>query len=64
MPKGKVTVKLDQREIATVLHALRETQREIQNGEDLSEKLHFAVDGIKPLTVKEIDALCERINLE
>jgi len=53
---------MNKRELATVLHSLRETQRQIQDGEDLSGSLHFSED--TPLTAVEIDALCEELNCE
>jgi hypothetical protein len=55
---------MNKRELATVLHSLRQTQREIQNGAKLDEALHFGPEGIKPLTVLEISDLCERLNTE
>jgi hypothetical protein len=68
---------LNHRECATVLAALRNWQLTLTNlglsdrsGKDMAKALakdlpsldHFE-DGTKPLTVEQIDALCERINL-
>ena len=68
---------LNHRECATVLAALRNWQLTLTNlglgdrsGKDVASALakdmpsldHFE-DGTKPLTVEQIDALCERINL-
>jgi len=68
---------LNHRECATVLAALRNWQLTLTNlglsdrsGKDLAKTLakdmpsldHFE-DGTKPLTVEQIDTLCERINL-
>ncbi len=68
---------LDHRECATVLAALRNWQLTLTNlglsdrsgkylaralAKDMPSLDHFE-DGTKPLTVEQIDALCERINL-
>ena len=68
---------LNHRECATVLAALRNWQLTLTNlglgdrsskdvaralAKDLPSFDHFE-DGTKPLTVEQIDALCERINL-
>ena len=55
-------MKLNRRELAAVLHGLRETQRQILNGIKLDGLLHF--EGIKALTLEEIDRLCERLNTD
>jgi len=49
---------LNDREVATVLHALRS----LQFGCNSDECDHFD-DNVEPLNSDEIDALCERINL-
>jgi hypothetical protein len=54
---------LDKRETATVLAALRKFQRDAGNVRQLAHMMateHFK--DIKPLSLDEIDALCERIN--
>ena len=68
---------LSHRECATVLAALRNWQLTLTNlglgdrsskdvakvlSKDMPSLDHFE-DGTKPLTVEQIDALCERINL-
>jgi hypothetical protein len=58
-----VSVGLSDRELATVLAALRYWQHDLGANEDeppISE--HFA-DGAVPLSVTEIDDLCERLNV-
>jgi hypothetical protein len=58
-----VSVSFSDRELATVLAALRYWQQDLAANEDeppISE--HFA-DGATPLTVAEIDDLCERLNV-
>ena len=58
-------MKLNERETATVLAALRYWQQDlIKNGpENCINEEHFS-DMIEPLTPEEIDGLCERINCE
>lgn len=57
---------LNERETATVLHALRAMQDHLQYGNGIQRCdeqkgcRHF--DGVEPLTVDEIDDLCERLN--
>jgi hypothetical protein len=55
---------LSDRELATVLAALRYWQREVEEDAEMRDGLeghgHFTEE--KPLTVAEIDALCERLN--
>ena len=54
-------VHLNERELATVLAALRYWQQDLaENDGPISE--HFADE--TPLTVEEIDALCERLNCD
>ena len=54
------------RETATLLHALRQFQRQL---DDEDGSYRDAIDGtghfeqVPPLTADEIDALCERLNL-
>lgn len=55
-------MKLNKRELATVLHSLRVTQEFIRTGTDISSCIHFSRDKIKPLTFDEIDDLCEQLN--
>ena len=56
-------VRLNDRELATVLAALRYWQQNLANNQDQGpiSPDHFD-DKITPLTVDEIDALCERLN--
>src|ERR1700687_1278852 len=76
-PELKWAGGLSHRECATVLAALRNWQLTLTNlglsdrsSKDVAKALakdlptfdHFE-DGTKPLTVKQVDALCERINL-
>lgn len=60
---------LDDRQTATVLHALRLYQETVlygnahtPDGMCNSRKGCDHFDGVKPLTAEEIDALCERLN--
>ncbi len=54
-----MSIAFTSRELATMLAALRYWQQDLANNEGpISE--HFADD--TPLTVEEIDDLCERIN--
>jgi hypothetical protein len=53
-----------QRELATILHGLRQTQEELLHGVDLLKCLHFCSESIKPLNLKEINDLCERLNTD
>jgi hypothetical protein len=52
---------LNDREVATILHALRLFQDDRHKG-DCEGCDHFAE--VKPLANDEIDALCESINLD
>lgn len=63
-PKGPavVTVDLDTHELATVLAALRHWQQFIAKHEMSARTGHFKDDNAVPLTVEEIDTLCEQIN--
>jgi hypothetical protein len=57
-------IQLNNRELATVLAALRYWQQELaanQDGGPISPD-HFD-DKVTPLTVEEIDELCVRLNL-
>jgi hypothetical protein len=56
-------MKLNKSELATILHGLRQTQREILDGVKLDGLLHFAPPD-KPLSLGQIDDLCERLNLD
>lgn len=51
---------LNSRELAIVLAALRYWQQDFDENEDPPISDHFAEED--PLTVDEIDALCERLN--
>jgi hypothetical protein len=56
-----MTLRLSDRELATVLVALRYWQQDLAANDDegpISE--HF--DAVTPLSVEEIDDLCERLN--
>jgi hypothetical protein len=54
-----MTIRLNERELATVLAPLRYWQQHLaENDNPISE--HFADQ--TPLTVEEIDDLCERLN--
>ncbi len=54
---------LTDRELATVLAALRQWQMDWEsNPEELADSVHF--EKHKPLTSSEIDELCERLNCE
>ena len=57
-----MTVHLTRRELATVLAALRYWQQDLaENDEGPISPDHFD-DKVTPLSVAEIDALCERLN--
>ena len=58
-----MSVCLSARELATVLAALRYRQQDLANdtGEGPISPDHFD-DQITPLSVEEIDELCERLN--
>lgn len=65
--RGPTMMQLDQRELATVLAALRYWQRLLERGSSISQQVTsdaIATDDgqVEPLTADEIDALCERIN--
>jgi hypothetical protein len=56
-------MQLTERELATVLAALRYWQQDLADNEDegpISQE-HFT-ETVTPLTVDEIDQLCERLN--
>ena len=54
-------IRLSERELATVLAALRYWQQDlVANDEDPISPDHF--DQVTPLTADEIDDLCERLN--
>jgi hypothetical protein len=56
-------VHLSERELATVLAALRYWQQDLNENQEDSpiSPVHFDIV-ITPLTVEEIDELCERLN--
>ena len=58
-----MNVRLSNRELATILAALRYWQQDLANdeGEGPISPDHFD-DQITPLTAEEIDELCERLN--
>jgi len=55
---------MNRRELATVLAALRYWQRKNPGILDTEEYFEIASDGLEidPLTMDEIDGLCERLN--
>ena len=55
---------LSKKETATVLAALRYWQHDLEEDDEqaLDEAGHFHFDEVAPLSFKEIDALCEKIN--
>lgn len=63
-PKSKavVTVDLDEHELATVLSALRFFQSWMDSHSGVTPICDHFVDGAEPLTMGEIDELCEQIN--
>jgi hypothetical protein len=59
-----MSICLNERELATVLAALRYWQQDlIDNHEGPISQDHFT-EKITPLSVDEIDELCERINFD
>jgi hypothetical protein len=60
-----MTIHMHKRELATVLAALRYWQQDLADNQDAGpiSPVHFD-DEATPLTVDEIDALCERLNTE
>ena len=54
---------LSDRELATVLAALRYWQQDLARNENDPPICDHFQDGTTPLTVEEIDDLCERLNL-
>ena len=64
-PASSVTVTLDDRELATVLFALRNLQQDITGDSEFRDSLkdeeHF-VNGVEMLSLQGIDSLAERIN--
>jgi hypothetical protein len=61
--KESMTLHLAGRDLATILAALRYGQQDLAANEDQSpiSPEHFH-DQLTPLTVEEIDNLCERLN--
>ncbi len=55
-------MKLSDRELATLLAALRYWQQDLTESEEGPISEHF--EDVEPLTVEEIDDLCERLNTE
>lgn len=59
----KYVVDLSERDVAAILFSLRYAQAEMDTEPALMrDSEHFV--GIKPVTKREIDALCEHINLD
>lgn len=58
-----ITQPLNSRELATVLHALRSMQVNLRNQDEDScfQQCDHFDETTTPLTVEEIDALCERL---
>lgn len=56
-------MKLTEKELTTVLAALRYWQQSVEEGEEPPIMEHFA-DGTEPLTDDKIDDLCERLNCD
>ena len=66
-PKKTVTMVVDERELATILAALRFHQDEnLQGGSDIPDQLIKGIatncGSLKPLDFNEVGKLCERIN--
>jgi hypothetical protein len=59
-----MTVRLTERELATVLAALRYWQQDLAENDDGPISPEHFNGTITPLTVEEIDALCEHFNLD
>jgi hypothetical protein len=53
---------MSDRELATVLAALRYWQQDLAENEDDGPICQEHFDKVTPLTVEEIDELCERLN--
>lgn len=56
-----MTARLSDRELATILGALRHWQHDLAENEEAPISEHFD-DAITPLSIDEIDALCQRLN--
>jgi hypothetical protein len=59
-----MTVRLTERELATVLAALRYWQQDLAENDDGPISAEHFKGTITPLNVEEIDALCEHLNLD
>jgi hypothetical protein len=59
-----MSTRLNPRELATVLAALRSWQHDIAQNEDGPADAEHFDDTITPLSVGEIDELCERLNFD
>jgi hypothetical protein len=57
-----MTTQLSRRDLATILAALRSWQQDLAENGDGPIAEHF--EDVSPLTVEEIDDLCERLNVE
>ena len=55
-------IQLTDRELATVLASLRYWQQDLAENDDSPISEHFIAES--PLTVEEIDDLCERLNCQ
>lgn len=54
---------LTEEQMCTLLAALRFFQDQMENGDDMTWMPHFQ-DGIDPLTIEQINSLCEMINCQ
>lgn len=54
-------IKLSPRELATVLAALRYWQEELEP-DGIPPIMDYFTDGTEPLSIEDIDELCERLN--
>lgn len=59
-----MTIEITERELATVLAALRYWQQDLVINQDGPVSPDHFDDEITPLTGEEIDELCERLNYE
>jgi hypothetical protein len=57
-----MTISFSERELATVLAALRHWQRELSEGDDVSISPEHFTDRVTPLTIAEVDELCQYLN--
>jgi hypothetical protein len=57
-----MSVRLSDRQLATILAALRFWQQQLDESESEPPIREHFEDDITPLTIEEIDAFCERLN--